>query len=110
MMGLIIVAFGWSRTPMISYLLVYFGGIAFMALFSMSFSIVQLAVPEELRGRVVSIYMVALRGGGPIGGLVAGYFADMFSAPAVMMVNGALLSLVTVAVIFSGKGSSLKTL
>ena len=42
-----------------------------MALFSMSFSIVQLAVPEELRGRVVSIYMVALRGGGPLGALVA---------------------------------------
>lgn len=109
-MGLIIVGFGWSTTPLLSYALIFCGGIAFMALFSMSFSIVQLAVPEELRGRVVSIYMVALRGGGPIGALIAGYFADVYSAPTVMIVNGALLSLVTVAVVLSGKGSSLKTI
>jgi len=109
-MGVIITAFGWTTTPYISYALIFFGGIAFMALFSMSFSIVQLAVPEELRGRVVSIYMVALRGGGPIGALIAGYFADIYSAPTVLIVNGLLLSLVTIGVIVSGKGSSLKTI
>lgn len=109
-MGLIIVGFGLSTTPWVSYLLIFLGGISFMGLFSMSFSIVQLAVPEQLRGRVVSIYMVALRGGGPIGALIAGYFADMFSAPAVMIVNGTLLSLVTLIVIATGKGSSLKEL
>jgi MFS family permease len=109
-MGLIIMGFGWSTTPAVSYFLIFCGGIAFMALFSMSFSIVQLAVPEELRGRVVSIYMVALRGGGPIGALIAGYFADVYSAPTVMIVNGALLSLITLAVVISGKGSSLKTM
>jgi len=109
-MGLIILAFGWSATPIVSYILIFFGGIAFMALFSMSFSIVQLAVPEELRGRVVSIYMVALRGGGPLGSLVAGYFADVYSAPAVMMVNGALLSVLTLTFVLSGRGSSLKTM
>ncbi len=108
--GFIIVAFALSTTPWVSYLLIFLGGIAFMALFSMSFSIVQLAVPEELRGRVVSIYMVAVRGGGPIGALIAGYFADMTSAPTVMIVNGTLLSLITLGFIVSGKGSSLKTI
>ena len=109
-MGLIIVAFGAFTTPLASYILIFFGGMAFMAAFSMSFSIVQLAVPEELRGRVVSIYMVALRGGGPLGALVSGYFADVFSAPTVLIVNGALLAVITLGVILSGKGSSLKTL
>ncbi len=109
-MGLIIMAFGWSTTPMVSYVLIFFCGITFMGLFSMSFSIVQLAVPEELRGRVVSIYMVALRGGGPIGALVSGYFADIYSAPTVMIVNGLLLALVTVGVVISGKGSSLRSI
>jgi MFS family permease len=109
-MGLIIMGFGWSTIPMVSYALIFCGGIAFMALFSMSFSIVQLAVPEELRGRVVSIYMVAVRGGGPIGALIAGYFADIYSAPTVMIVNGALLATITLGVIITGKGSSLKTI
>ena len=110
LMGLVIVAFGFSTTPAISYILIFLGGIAFMALFSMSFSIVQLVVPDELRGRVVSIYMVALRGGGPLGALVSGYFADIYSAPTVMIVNGALLSLITLGVVLSGKASSLKTI
>lgn len=108
--GLIIAAFGSSSTPWLSYVLIFLGGISFMTLFSMSFSIVQLAVPEALRGRVVSIYMVALRGGGPIGALVAGYFADMFSAPAVMITNGLLLTIITLIVIVSGRGSSLREL
>jgi predicted MFS family arabinose efflux permease len=110
LMGVLIALFGLSRTPALSYVLIFFCGIAFMALFSLSFSIVQLAVPENLRGRVVSIYMVALRGGGPIGALVSGYFADVYSAPTVMMVNGALLAVITVGVVLSGKGSSLKTI
>ena len=61
--------------------------------FSISFSLVQLTVPDELRGRVVSIYMVALRGGWPLGGLVAGAMADKFGAPHVMAVNGAAAAL-----------------
>jgi predicted MFS family arabinose efflux permease len=108
--GLVIIGFGLSTSPLLSYVLIFFGGIAFMALFSMSFSIVQLAVPEELRGRVVSIYMVAVRGGGPIGALIAGYVADLTSAPTVLIVNGALLSLITLGVMLSGRGSSLKNI
>jgi MFS family permease len=108
--GLVIIGFGLSTSPLLSYVLIFLGGIAFMALFSMSFSIVQLAVPEELRGRVVSIYMVAVRGGGPIGALIAGYVADLTSAPTVLIVNGALLSIITLGVMLSGRGSSLKTI
>lgn len=108
LMGLLIAAFGMSSVPAISYALIFFCGITFMGLFSMSFSIVQLAVPEELRGRVVSIYMVALRGGGPLGGLAAGALADLWSAPVVMTVNGLLLAVVTVGIYLSGRGRSLR--
>ena len=71
-----------SRTLPLSLVLLFVGGMFFMALFSISFSLVQLTVPDELRGRVVSIYMVALRGGWPIGGLVAGALADKFTRAA----------------------------
>jgi hypothetical protein len=65
-------------------------------------------VPEELRGRVVSIYMVALRGGGPLGGLAAGALADLWSAPVVMTMNGLVLAAITVAFYLSGRGRSLR--
>jgi MFS family permease len=93
-LGLLIAGFARSTSLPLSLGLLFLGGIFFMALFSISFSLLQLTVPNELRGRVVSIYMVALRGGGPIGGLVAGAFADVFSAPSVMAVNGLLLAII----------------
>lgn len=108
LMGVLIAGFALSRTPTLSYFLIFCGGIAFMALFSLSFSIVQLAVPEQLRGRVVSIYMVALRGGGPIGSLTAGALADIYSAPAVMTVNGVLLALISIVFLLSGRGRALR--
>ena len=60
-LGLLLAAFALSRTFELSLLLLFVCGMFFMAVFSISFSLVQLTVPDELRGRVVSIYMVALR-------------------------------------------------
>ena len=54
----------------------------------------QLTVPDDLRGRVVSIYLVAFRGGMPLGSLVSGYLITQFSASAVIAINGLLLSLI----------------
>jgi len=106
--GLLIAGFAMSRALPLSLLLLFLGGVFFMAVFSISFSLVQLTVPDELHGRVMSIYKVALRGGGPLGGLVAGYLADMFSAPRVMAVNGVLLSLLAATLLASGRGRSLR--
>ncbi len=110
LLGLLIALFAISRTPFVSYSLIFLCGIVFMALFSMSFSIVQLSVPEHLRGRVVSIYMVALRGSGPLGALAAGYFADLYSLPAVIVTNGILLALITGGVALADKAKSLREL
>jgi len=56
---------------------------------------VQLIAPNEMRGRVMSIYMVAFRGGMPLGSLAGGYFATIIGAPTVIGINGVLLVLVT---------------
>src|SRR5260221_1754463 len=101
-------ACGSSRSLPLSLGLLFIGGIFFMAVFSISFSIVQLSVSDELRGRVVSIYMVALRGGWPLGGLVAGFLADRFTAPNVMVVNGILLALIAGSILVFGRGRSLR--
>jgi MFS family permease len=107
--GLLIAAFAMSRSFSLSLALLFIGGIFFMAVFSISFSIVQLTVPDELRGRVVSIYMVALRGGWPLGGLVAGWLADQYSAPSVMVVNGLLLTAIASILLAFGRGRALRT-
>jgi MFS family permease len=106
--GLLIAAFAASQTFALSLVLLFIGGIFFMAVFSISFSIVQLTVPDELRGRVVSIYMVALRSGWPLGGLLAGRLADSFGAPRVMIVNALLLSVIAISTLVLGRGRSLR--
>ena len=89
--GVLILGFAASRTVWLSDALLFLAGSALMVVFSSVTSLVQLIVPNEMRGRVMSIYMLAFRGGMPLGSLTAGYFANVFSAPAVLAVNGVLM-------------------
>jgi MFS family permease len=92
--GGLITAFALSQVWWWSCLLLFLAGAAMMVVYSMTASLVQLIVPDQLRGRVVSIYMVAFRGGMPLGSLAGGYAASLSSAPSVLAVNGALLAVV----------------
>jgi MFS family permease len=94
MCGLLIAGFALSNILWLSDLLLFFTGAALIIVFATVTSLVQLVVPNELRGRVMSIYMVAFRGGMPLGSLVSGYFASKFGAPIVLIVNGILLAIV----------------
>jgi MFS family permease len=89
--GALVTAFALSRNPWLSDALLFFTGAALLMVFSMTASLVQLIVPDHLRGRVMSIYMVAFRGGMPLGSLAAGYVASLTSAPTVLSVNGGLI-------------------
>lgn len=92
--GAVIAAFAWSRVPGLSYALLFLAGVGQIVVFSLANSIVQLIVPNEMRGRVMSIYMVAFRGGMPLGSLTAGALANVYSAPAVLAMDGFLLMVV----------------
>jgi len=92
--GLLILTFSISRVMWLSEILLFFTGTALMMVFSTVTSLVQLIAPNEMRGRVMSIYMVAFRGGMPLGSLAGGYFATIIGAPTVIGINGVLLVLV----------------
>jgi MFS family permease len=92
--GLIITTFAVTQLFWLNALLLFAAGACMVMVFAMLSSLVQLNAPNEMRGRVMSIYMVAFRGGMPLGGLVSGWLATLTSAPAVLQVNGILLSLV----------------
>jgi hypothetical protein len=102
--GLLIVAFAMSRIFWLSNLLLFLAGAALLMMFSMTTSLVQLIVPDHLRGRVVSIYMVAFRGGMPLGSLASGFLASRTSAPAVLMLNGVLLGAVATYFLIKSHG------
>jgi predicted MFS family arabinose efflux permease len=91
-LGALIVAFAVSRSLVLTCVFLFLAGSALMALFSMISSLVQLIVPDEMRGRVMSVYNVAFRGGMPIGSLIGGTLVATLSIPVVLAVNGVLLS------------------
>ena len=92
--GGLVAAFALLPINGFSYVLLFLIGAALLMIFSLTNSLVQLTVPDELRGRVISIYLVAFRGGMPLGSLVSGYFTTHFPTAAVIAINGLLLSLV----------------
>lgn len=93
-LGLLLTGFAASRILPLSYVLLFLGSIAMMMVFALLTSLVQLAAPNEMRGRVVSIYMMAFRGGMPLGAIAAGSLAARTSAPTALIVTGGLLTLI----------------
>ena len=91
--GMVVVGFASSRILWIDFLLLFLGGAALMIIVSLSLSLVQLVAPNELRGRVMSVYLVALRGGLPLGSLAGASLASRTSVPLVLTINGTLLAL-----------------
>jgi predicted MFS family arabinose efflux permease len=93
-MGGGIAGFALSRNVVISCVMLFISGAVLMCAFAMISSLVQLITTHEMRGRVMSVYNVAFRGGMPFGSLVTGYLVPIFTAPAVLAVNGVLLAAV----------------
>ena len=108
--GALMAGFALSRTPLLSYLLLALAGASLMVVFAMFMTLVQANVEDRLRGRVVSVYSLAFRGAMPLGNLAAGFFASLSSAPAVLMVNGAVMVGVGAFVLLRPVGSGIRAL
>jgi MFS family permease len=53
-------------------------------------TLIQATVPDELRGRVISVYTTVFAGSTPIGALFAGFLASRWGAVAALLVGGVL--------------------
>ncbi|MBI5507643.1 MAG: MFS transporter [Deltaproteobacteria bacterium] len=66
-------------------------GWAFMVVFNMLNSLVQLHTPDYLRGRVMSVYTLTFFGLMPLGALLVGTMAARLGAPLTVMINASLV-------------------
>src|SRR6202163_5008848 len=92
-LGAGIAGFSLSRSLLLSYAMLVLVGASMMAVFAMVTSLVQLITTNEMRGRVMSVYNCAFRGGMPMGNLLSGWLVPMFTAPVGLGVNGLTLIL-----------------
>ena len=97
-----------SRWQALSMALLVGAGFCLTTAFSTLNSLVQEMAPDALRGRVLSIFGLAFRGGSPVGSLAAGAFVRQAGAPVVMAVYAVIL--LAVAGVLLARGSRLREL
>ena len=78
---------GLSRTPIAAFPVIVLVGLSSMLMVNSINVIVQRNVPNELRGRVMALYVTVFAGSTPIGGLVAGAVAQTWGPPAGFLIG-----------------------
>lgn len=106
--GLIATAALASHLRPLTMALLFASGFCVVTGFSMLNSLVQEHAPDALRGRVLSLFGLAFRGGGPLGALLAGVLVKGLGVPLVL--SGYSLLLVAVAGTFLARSRRLPEL
>ena len=90
--GLLLGVFSTARTLPLAMLLVGFAGIAQAVYMALNNTLLQTIVPDQFRGRVMSVYMLCW-GLMPLGTLPTGMIAQAYGAPVAVAIGGAICAL-----------------
>ena len=88
-MSVTLIGFAFSPWLPVSYLMLTLVSAASMAYMALSNTMLNMLVPNEFRGRVMSVYMLD-RGLMPLGSLFAGMVAALWSAPLALGLMGTI--------------------
>jgi predicted MFS family arabinose efflux permease len=97
-LGVLMVGFALAPSLPVACVMIALAGAALMAVFSMVASLVQAITDDSMRGRVMSVYNLAFRGGGPFGALIAGALIPKFTAPVTIAAAG--IGMVVLGLVF----------
>jgi MFS family permease len=99
--GILLIIFALSKSYPLSLILACALGIASQFYITMINAILQVNLPDQLRGRVMGIYGLTWELM-PVGGLIAGAIAEYAGAPAAVVVGGAFVAVMALGIaIFS---------
>lgn len=94
--GLGMVAFAFSRSVWLSVLLLAILGFGSLLQSASSNTIIQTLVQDEMRGRVMSIYIMSFLGMISFGNLFQGTLVSLIGAPATVAVSGVICTLIAI--------------
>jgi MFS family permease len=87
-LGASLVLFSASHWYWISCAILVVSGFTMMMQFTATNTLIQAMVPDQLRGRVMSLYAMMFLGMTPFGSLLAGALADHIGAPVTVALGG----------------------
>jgi MFS family permease len=102
-----LIAFSVSRIFWVSLVIIMLGGWGMVSYLALANSFIQMSVPDELRGRVMSLYSFVFLGTVPIGNVIMGAVADRIGTTHAVTVGGIIC--ITAAAVFSRKYRRIKT-
>jgi MFS family permease len=94
-----LLAFSISRIFWVSLVVIMVGGWGMVSYLALANSFIQMSVPDELRGRVMSVYSFVFLGTVPIGNAAMGVVADRIGTTHAVSVGGAVC--IAAAVLFA---------
>lgn len=98
--GVGITAFALSTHLHLSYVFLFCLGFAIVTSVAVTNTLLQKLVTDEMRGRVMSMFILSFIGTMPIGNIIAGSASHRFGAPRTLAVGGIIISLFATAMIF----------
>jgi MFS family permease len=87
-LGVALVAAALTQVFWLAMFAMLFVGFGAIGMAATANTTVQLAVPDELRGRVISVYTTVFVGSTPIGGLLMGWVASRFGVDVSLAIGG----------------------
>ena len=86
--GFGLIGFSLSRWTPLSMVFIFFAGMGMMVHLASGNTVLQTIVDEDKRGRVMSLYTMAVAGMVPFGSLFSGFLAGYLGAPATIAIGG----------------------
>jgi len=104
--GAALVVFALAGSMWIALPALYFVGMGMMLTAASTNTVLQSIVPDELRGRVASIYVMSFIGVSPLGALGAGWIAERVGPPATLAACG--IAALTAALVYASQFQAIR--
>lgn len=88
--GATVILFGLSTSFYLSCAIIVVTGFCMMTEMASTNTLLQSLVPDRLRGRLMSVFVISFVGIAPIGSLIEGHLADLYGIRPVLAVGGAI--------------------
>jgi MFS family permease len=102
--GLCVIGFSLSRNVTLSLVMLFGIGFAIVCSIAVTNMLLQTLVTDEMRGRVMSMFMLSFIGAWPIGSFLAGVAARHFGAPYTLAAGGLIIALFNLYVAIRSPG------
>jgi len=99
-LGLAEVVVGASQIFALSLVAMFFAGLGGIAMAATANTVIQMSVPDRLRGRVMSVYTTVFAGSTPIGGPTLGWVASTLGPAIAITIGGVASAAAGAAAIF----------